>query len=381
MTDTISFLLPSDAEELQTLSSTVYKFAAKELAVRSSEEISFRRTDFEKMAQLGLAGVSVPEDFGGTALSPLAISAILFEIAKVQLGPAVYLSVHHMVSRILAQYWKSGKSEIESLASGALLGAFCLTEAQAGSDAAALATRAEKTANGYILNGEKIYITSAGVADLYLVFARTGGADRSGISAFVVMKTDPGISFSPFEKKMGAAGSPIATVTFTNCEVPAERLVGTLGEGYKIALSGLAGGRISIASCACGIAADAFQRAIDFSKERKQFGKPIVDFQGIQFMLAEMWMRTRASILMTREAALFLEAAAQTTVLHASAAKCLATDSAMQTTTDAVQVFGGAGYLQDYHVERLMRDAKMLQIVEGTNQIQRMVIARELLRS
>ena len=381
MSPSVIFLTSQDQEELISLSQTVRRFAEKEISLVTGSEPAFNREQFTKMADLGLAGACVGEAFGGTALSHLEISLMLFEVSKAQMGPAVYLSVHQMVAKILSNFWKqeSAFSYISKLASGQYLAAFCLTESGAGSDASALKTKATKVTSGYEITGEKIYITSAGHADLYLVFARTSADPKGGISAFVVLKDDQGISFGPQEKKMGAEGSPIASITFEKCIIPSDRLVGQLGDGYKIALSGLAGGRVSIAACACGVASRALELATDFSKQRSQFGKNISEFQGIQFLLADMYVRTQASILMTRNAAEELDCK-DSSVLHASAAKCFATDSAMQTTTDAVQIFGGAGYLREYEVERLMRDAKMLQIVEGTNQIQRVVIARELLR-
>lgn len=381
MISPLTFNTAADHADMCSLAQTLRRFAANEIQPPLGIEPTFNREQFDKMADLGLAGASVDEKFEGTNLSALEISLILFEISRAQLGPAIYLSVHQMVSRILSTYWKSeiADSEIKKLALGRSLSAFCLTEAHAGSDAAALKTKATKTTDGYELNGEKIYITSAGVADLYLVFARTSSEPKTGISAFVVLKTDQGISFGPPEKKMGGEGSPIGVVTLDKCAIPTSRLVGEIGEGYKIALSGLAGGRVSIAACACGLAAKALELAIGFSKQRSQFGKNISEFQGIQFMLADMFMRTKSSILITRDAAAQLDDK-ESPILLASSAKCFATDATMQTTTDAVQIFGGAGYLRDYEVERLMRDAKMLQIVEGTNQIQRMVVAKELLR-
>lgn len=381
MTSALNFTTENDSQELQSLAQSLRRFAEKEIQLPPGLEPSFSREQFSKMGLLGLTGASVSEQFEGTKLSALEISLILFEISRAQLGPAIYLSVHQMVARILSSYWKNqfAASKIKKLVAGKSLAAFCLTEAGAGSDAAALKTKATKIDSGYQITGEKIYITSAGFADLYLVFARTSTDPKAGISAFVVLKDDKGISFGPPEKKMGGEGSPIGVVTLENCIIPADRLVGELGEGYKIALSGLAGGRVSIAACACGLAAKAIELAINFSKQRSQFGKKISEFQAIQFMLADMFTRTKASILVTREAAVAIDSK-ESDILLASSAKCFATDSAMQTTTDAVQVFGGAGYLRDYEVERLMRDAKMLQIVEGTNQIQRMVVAKELLR-
>lgn len=372
-----SFVLDSDPPELRELSSQLGRFAEERLRVAAGEEPQFRRGDFDAMAALGLTGMSIAESLGGTALSSLASAALLFELSRAQLGPAIYLSVHAMVGRILSPFADAHAETLRALASGQALGAFCLTEAQAGSDAAALQTKAVRDGESYTLSGEKIYITSAGAADIYLVFARTGEPGAKGISAFVVPRSAPGISFGAPEKKMGCGGSPIAAVHFDGCRVPASARCGVEGEGYKIALSALSSGRVNIAACACGVASRALELAVSHLQERKQFGKALAEFQGLQFMVADCAMQLRAAILMTREAARELDAGAKSA--SASMAKCFATDAAMRITTDCVQLLGGAGYLAEYRVEGLMRDAKMLQIVEGTNQIQRMLIARELL--
>lgn len=373
-------LVKDSDSDLRQFESLVQRFAETELNVTGAESLRYRREIFESAARLGLTGASTTVAYGGSELSHLAIAAMIHSLAQAQLGPAIWLSVHLMVSKLINQFASTKLHErlLTKLADGELLGAFALTEADAGSDAAALGTRAEENVDGYLLNGEKIYITSAGFADVYLVFARTGEPGKKGISAFVVESTCPGISFGKPEHKMGCEGSPIATVTFDACQVSREALLGTLHDGYRIALAGLAGGRVNIAAAACGLATSAVKRATDFAKHRKQFNQAIGDFQGIQFLLADAVMSLAAATTLTRSAAEELDdgAASNTT---ASAAKCVATDMAMKVTTDAVQIFGGAGYLADYHVERLMRDAKMLQIVEGTNQIQRVVIARAAL--
>ncbi|MCL4154062.1 UNVERIFIED_CONTAM: hypothetical protein GTU68_042001 [Idotea baltica] len=284
-----------------------------------------------------------------------------------------------MVSRLINSY---GVSEyhldtLSSLASGDKLGAFCLTETGAGSDAAALSLKAKKTDSGYVLSGEKIYISSAPHADIFLVFGRTSDEGRNGISCFIVDARTKGIEVGPTEKKMGCAASPIASVRFSNCEIPSNSLLGNENEGYSIALSGLSRGRVSIAAAACGIAASAIEKSKAHLNSRKQFGKAIAQFQGLQFMYADMLMQYRAAVLLTRDAAAQLDSSSNENI-PSSMAKCFATDAAMKISTDAVQLLGGAGYLADYGVERLMRDAKMLQIVEGTNQIQRLLIARQL---
>lgn len=376
-----SFTSPLDSSELRELGSVVAKYAQERASRHADDEIEYRRADFEDMAKLGLSGMSLPEKFGGTDFDALSIATALFEISRAEMGPAIYLSVHLMVCKLISSWIEDDThlALLQDMAAGKKLGAFALTEASAGSDASALKTSAISQGDAYLLNGEKIYITSSGQADVYLVFARTSDEGKRGISAFIVPATSEGISFGAKEGKMGCEGSPIASVLFENCRVPQSAMLGKAGDGYKIALSGLNGGRVNIAAAACGVSAHALELATSYAQERKQFGKPISDFQGLQFMLADMAIRLRASIELTRNAAALLDHGTSSNG-PASIAKCFATDSAMAITTDAVQIFGGAGYLRDYPVEGLMRDAKMLQIVEGTNQIQRLVISRELLK-
>ncbi len=370
----LEFISQSDTFELREFSKVVRRFAESQLG----ELTDFRRADFAAMGALGLTGMSLSEKVCGSASSQLEISAAIFEIARAQLGPAIYLSVHSMVSKLIEQFGAATNQQIlEELAAAKKLGAFCLTEAHAGSDASALRTQAEDAGDSWILRGEKIYITSGTVADVYLVFARTGEHQTKGISAFVVERGTPGLTTGPAEKKMGCHGAPICSIHFDNCRIPKGALLGNVGDGYSIARFGLNGGRISIAACACGLASTALQLAAEHATHRKQFGAELATFQGLQFMLADMAMKLQASILLTRHAATLLDAGAEEKG-PASMAKCFATDRAMEITTDGVQLLGGAGYLEDYKVERLMRDAKMLQIVEGTNQIQRSIISRWL---
>lgn len=340
---------------------------------------------FEQFAALGLTGLSIAEQFGGLAQSPAIVSQVMEEIAAVDLGPAVFLSVHLMVAGLIERFGSDTQKQmfLEPLASGRMLGAFALTEPSAGSDAASLRTTYELRGDTFILNGEKCYITSAGFADLYIVFARRSGSEGAqGISAFIVPASAPGLSISPPERKMGCALSPIASLTFKDTIVPSSQLLGVAEQGYRVALSGLAGGRVNIAACANGVSRNAIARATEFLKERRQFGRPLSEFQGLQFMLADMQMSLAAAQLLTQHAAQLLGApdASEDQRLYPSMAKCFATDAAMRITTDAVQLLGGAGYIREYRVEQLMRDAKMLQIVEGTNQIQRTLIARAMLK-
>ncbi len=364
---------------------SVGKLARKRIPEFQSSQFynTVPRPLFSALAELGIAGLSVPESFGGIAANARTCAAIMEELAAIDLGPAIFCSVHSMVCGIIN---RTGSAEIKQeylprLASGEYLGAFALTEPSAGSDARNLKTQARADGDFFVLNGSKCYITSAGWADVYVVFARTSPGDGSnGISCFLVDAKTTGLSISQPEKKMGCELSPIASLTFENMRVPRSKLLGELDKGYSTALSGLAGGRVSIASCANGLSRSAIERARVHLGEREQFGSKLIEFQGLQFMLADMYMRYRAAELLTQQAAADIDcgAAAAQVRLSSSSAKCFATDAAMSITTDAVQLLGGAGYIKDYGVERLMRDAKMLQIVEGTNQIQRMLIAREL---
>jgi alkylation response protein AidB-like acyl-CoA dehydrogenase len=346
---------------------------------------SLPRQLFTDFASLGLTGLSIGEEFSGLGEGLVTSTLIMQEISRVDLGPAIFLSVHLMVSGLISRFGSNEQKSfyLPKLAKGEMLAAFALTEANAGSDASALKSSAKKCGENYIINGSKIYITSGGFADLYLVFAKTDPQAASrGISAFLVEKNSSGFSFSAPEKKMGCELSPICSIFFDNMSVPASQLLGQENQGYAVALAGLAGGRINIAACANGLSTEAIERATNYLKERSQFGKKLAEFQGLQFMLADMRMQLEAAELLTWQAAREkdLNPSSDENLIYPSLAKCFATDAAMKITTDAVQLFGGAGYIREHVVERLMRDAKMLQIVEGTNQVQRMVIAREILK-
>jgi len=340
------------------------------------------------LGSVGLGGLAIPEEFGGLDASAVTSAKVFETMARFDAGPAIFVSVHAMVSGLISRFGSvtQKKDILPQLASGDMLGAFALTEPHAGSDAQALTTEARQVEGGFRLKGSKCYITSAGFADLYVVFARTPTTSgASEISAFIVPATTAGLTIGKPEKKMGAELSPIASLFFEDAIIPDTALLGELHNGFNVALSGLAGGRVNIAACANGISLAAIQAATAHLKERKQFGKALADFQGLQFMVADMYQRLRAAQLLTEQAAYELDLArlkgsgATNIKLSSSAAKCFATDAAMAITTDAVQLLGGAGYIKEYAVERYMRDAKMLQIVEGANQIQRMIIAKELL--
>ncbi len=339
----------------------------------------FRMDIYRSLGEYGVTGVTLPETYGGAGLSYVDYTCILEEIAKTSVPYAVTISVSSMVQTILKEYGTKEQCEqyLPELASGQEIGAFALSESHAGSDAANLRTTAKKVAGGYVLNGTKMWITSGGIAKTYIVMARTGGEGAKGVSAFIVCDGMQGFSFGKAEKKMGWKTSPTRELVFENCFVPeANRLLGE-GEGFKVAMGGLDKGRVAIAAIGVGCAQRALDEAIRYALTRQQFKQTIFDFQGLQFMLSDMATDTEASRLLVREAACSIDLERPNSKL-CSMAKLKATDTAMKVTTDAVQVLGGVGYTAEYPVERFMRDAKVLQIVEGTNQIQRVVIARHL---
>lgn len=380
-------MFENESSELIEMRQSVRKLGQKLLPKYRSSEFynTVPRPLFSSLAELGLAGLSIPEEFGGIAANAAMCAAVLEEIASIDLGPAIFISVHSMVSGIIARGGTAAQKSryLPKMSSGEFLGAFALTEPQAGSDARNLKTTAKREGTSFILNGGKCYITSAGWADLYVTFAKTGENGEEGISCFIVEAGTPGLVISSPEKKMGCELSPIASLTFENMRLDESQLLGKLHKGYATALGGLAGGRVNIAACANGLSRSAIERAVAHLNEREQFGSKLMEFQGLQFMLADMQMKFEASRMLTLRAATLIDggSASSEARMAPSIAKCFATDSAMSITTDAVQLLGGAGYIKEYEVERLMRDAKMLQIVEGTNQIQRMLIARELAKS
>ncbi len=371
-------------EEQSDIRDMVRRFTEQEIIPHAEawdENHHFPREVYSQMAELGLMGMTTPEEYGGSALSRLSGALVYEELAAGEMATAVGLSVHNMVTGSIARFGNEEQRRrwVPKLASGELLGAFSLSEAASGSDAASLQCRAERRDDYYVLNGSKMWVTNAGEADIYLLMVRTSpGKDAVGISCFVIEKGTPGFSFGKTERKMGLHSSPTRELIFENCEVPVANRLDEEGQGFKIALSSLDGGRINIGAIAVGVAQAAFETASNYAREREQFGQPIGAFQGVQFMLADMAMKIEAARLLVYEAAYKLDAG-QSAGMYAAMAKCFATDMAMEVTTNAVQVLGGAGYVRDYPVERYMRDVKVAQIFEGTNQIQRVVIARALL--
>lgn len=371
-------------DEQKMLQSMVRDFAVNEVeptAAERDEEERFDREIFDKMAELGLTGIPWPEEYGGSGMDYVSYVIAVEELSRVCASTGVTLSAH--VSLASWPIYKYGTEEqkqkyLRRLAEGSAIGAFALSEPGAGSDVASMKMTAKKDGDDYVLNGNKVWITNGGVADIYVVFAKTDlDAKHRGISAFIVEKGTEGFSFGKKEKKLGIRSSPTTELIFENCRIPKENLLGEEGEGFKIAMTTLDGGRSGIAAQAVGIAQGALDAAIAYAKEREQFGKPIAHQQGISFKLADMATEVEAARLLTYRAA-WLESQGLPYGEASAMAKLFAGDTAMRVTVEAVQIFGGYGYTKEYPVERYMRDAKITQIYEGTNEIQRLVIGRAL---
>lgn len=369
--------------ELQVeLKNTVNKFCLAKIEPfmeHDDADSNFRMEIFNQLGELGLTGITLPEEFGGADLGVKDMSIVLEEVAKYSVSYAVTISVSTMVQSIIAQFGTQKQKEtyLPQMTSGEEIGAFCLSESHAGSDAAGLKMTAKKVDGGYILNGSKMWITSGGIAKTYIVMARTGGEGAKGISAFILRDGMEGFSYGKLEKKMGWKVSPTRELIFENCFVPEENLLQEEGMGFKIAASALDKGRVTIGAVAVGLSQRALDEAVKYSLDRQQFNQPIFDFQGLQWMMADMATEVMASRLLVYAASEKIDNG-QKDIMLASMAKMKATDTAMRVTTDAVQIHGGVGYTSEYPVERYMRDAKVLQIVEGTNQVQKIVIARQL---
>ena len=368
-------LLPTtEAEDLISLVREICRDELAPHAAAEEEAGRFPREALRLLGKTGLLGLPYPEELGGGGQPYEVYLQVLEEIAASWLTVAEAISVHVMSCYPLATFGSDEQRQrwLPDMIGGELLGAYALSEPQAGSDPAGMTTRAVRDGNDYVLNGTKAWITHAGIADFYTVMARTGE-----VSCFLVDGKTPGLAAAERERTMGLTGSPVAQLHFDDVRVPAERRIGDEGNGLKFALSALDSGRLGIAACAVGLAQAALDEAVRYARERRQFGKPIIEFQGMEFMLADM----AAAVESAR--ATYLEAARRRDrklpfSRQASIAKLVATDAAMKVTTDAVQVLGGAGYTRDFPAERYLREAKVLQIFEGTNQIQRMVIGRSL---
>ncbi|MFJ8246678.1 acyl-CoA dehydrogenase [Peribacillus asahii] len=370
-------------EEQQMMRNMVRDFAREHISpfVADMENGEFPREVLYKMGELGLMGIPIPEKYGGAEMDFMSYIIAIHEISKVSPTIGVILSVHTSVGTNPIVYFGTEEQKqhyVPKLASGEWLGAFCLTEPSAGSDAASLKTKAVKEGDFYRINGSKVFITNGGEADVYIVFASTDPAKGSkGISAFIVEKGTPGLVFGKDEHKMGLHGSRTLQLSFEDMRIPKANLLGQEGEGFKIAMANLDVGRIGIAAQALGIAEGAYQHAVQYAKERIQFGKPIAMQQGIGFKLADMATAIEASRLLIYQAA-SLRAQGLPCSKQASMAKLFASKTAVEVTTEAIQVFGGYGYTKEYPVERYFRDAKVTEIYEGTSEIQRIVISKHL---
>jgi alkylation response protein AidB-like acyl-CoA dehydrogenase len=360
----------------------VREVAAREIAPHAAEwerGSVFPRGAYTALGKAGLLGLSYPETYGGGAQPFWIYLLAIEELARALLSVGVGASVQTLT--VFATYAFGTEEQrarwIPPALAGEWIGSYCLSEAGSGSDAASLVTRATRDGSGYMLNGTKAWVTHGGSSDYYIVFARTGEAGPKGISAFFVPSTTSGLSRSKLEDKMGLRSSPTAQITLDDARVPADHLIGEEGTGFRIAMEALDGGRLGIAACSVGLAQAALDAAVAFARERKQFGTPVAQFQGISFMLADMATQIEAARALTIDAARRRDSGAPHST-HASMSKLFASDTAMRVTTDAVQIHGGYGYVDEFPVERYMREAKVLQIFEGTNQIQRLVIGRAL---
>jgi alkylation response protein AidB-like acyl-CoA dehydrogenase len=377
---TVERTLPTEeAEQLLGLTRELCRDELAPQAAAAEAEGRFPREVFRTLGKAGLLGLPYAEQYGGGDQPYEVYLQVVEEIAAVWASVAEGVSVHTLACFPLAQFGSSEQRDrwLPDMVGGDLLGAYCLSEPGSGSDAGAMTTRAVRRDDVYVVDGTKAWITHGGEADFYTLMARTSDDGSGGISCLLTPADTPGLAAAAPERKMGFKASTTAQMVFDGAEIPAERLIGEEGQGFPIALAALDGGRLGIAACAVGLAQGALDAALAYARERQQFGRPILDFQAISFLLADMATGIEAG------RSLYLEAArrrdrGQTFGKQAAMAKLFCTDMAMRVTTDAVQVLGGYGYVEDYPVERFMREAKALQIVEGTNQIQRLVIGRHL---
>jgi alkylation response protein AidB-like acyl-CoA dehydrogenase len=373
-------------EEHTMLRESVRQLSEDKIAPRAAETDQtgqFPWDVYEALCKADLHAVHIPEEYGGAGADSIATAIVIEEVARACAASSLIPAVNKLgtMPLLLSASEELKQEVLPVVARGDAMFSYALSEREAGSDAAAMRTRAVRDGDSYVLNGSKAWITNAGVSTYYTVMASTDPSmGANGISAFVVHKDDPGFSVGTKERKLGIKGSPTCEIYFSDCTIPASRIVGPEGTGFKTALRTLDHTRLTIGAQAVGIAQGALDATIDYVKDRRQFGKSIADFQGVQFMLADMAMKVEAARQLVYVAAAKAERGEPDLTFVSAAAKVMASDTAMSVTTDAVQLFGGAGYTQDFPVERMMRDAKITQIYEGTNQINRVVIARQLLR-
>ena len=373
-------------EDQRAFAQTARDFAVAELAPHAAEwdaQAIFPKATIAKSGELGFCGLYAPESIGGLALPRLDATLVFEEMAAYDPSTTAFITIHNMATWMLGTWGTEAVRERWGalLTSGEKLASYCLTEPGAGSDAASLKTRADRTDTGYRINGAKAFISGAGATDVLVLMARTGDAQSGarGISAFAVPADAPGISYGKKEEKMGWNSQPTRTISFDNVEIPLENLLGAEGEGFKIAMKGLDGGRINIATCSVGAAQGALTQAQSYMQERKQFGKTLASFQALQFKLADMATELVAARQMVRLAASKLDASAPDASTYCAMAKRFATDAGFMVCNEALQLHGGYGYIREYPLERLLRDSRVHQILEGTNEIMRIIIARRML--
>ena len=372
-------------EDQRAIQDAARRFALERLAPFAAEwdEREFFPVDtLREAAALGFASIYIKGDVGGSEMSRLDAAIIFEELAAGCTSTAAFISIHNMASWMIDRFGGDEQRQrfLPSLIAMEKIASYCLTEPGSGSDAAALKARAVKDGDHYVLNGSKAFISGAGVSDVYVCLVRTGEEGAKGISCVVVEKGTPGLSFGKKERKMGWNSQPTALVIFEDCRVPIANRIGAEGEGFRIAMSGLDGGRINIGACSVGTARAALEEAKTYARDRKQFGKPIAEFQASQFKLADMETDLEASRLMIRSAADALDRRAPRATMLCAMAKRFATDSASKIANDALQLHGGYGYLKDFPAERHVRDLRVHQILEGTNEIMRVIVAREMFR-
>ena len=372
--------------EQKAIQDMALDFAMAEMApnaMRWDEEKIFPTDVLRELAQLGFAGVYIGEEYGGSGLGRFEAALVFEALSAGCTSTAAYLTIHNMASWMIDSFGNEDQRAkfIPPLMRMDMMASYCLTEPGSGSDAAAMRSRAQRDGDHYILNGSKAFISGAGYSDLYVAMVRTGDEGANGVSCFLVEKDTPGLSFGANERKMGWNSQPTAQVVFEDCRVPAENLLGNEGDGFKFAMKGLDGGRLNIAACSLGTAQRAFDKALAYAGEREQFGNRISDFQAIQFKLADMATELQAARLMLYDAARALDSNDPERTKRSAMAKRFVTDAGFNIANEALQIHGGYGYLQDYEVERMVRDLRVHQILEGTNEIMRVIIARHLLNS
>jgi alkylation response protein AidB-like acyl-CoA dehydrogenase len=371
-------------EDQRAFQATARQFAREDMAPNArawDENETFPIPELRKAAALGFGGIYVKDDVGGSALSRLDATIIFEELAQGCTSTAAYISIHNMAAWMIDAFGGEAqrKKFLPKLCTMEYFASYCLTEPDAGSDAASLKTKAVRDGSHYVLDGSKAFISGGGVSDVYVCMVRTGGAGPKGISCIVVEKGTPGLSFGAQEKKLGWKSQPTAMVNFENCRVPADNLIGNEGDGFKIAMAGLDGGRLNIAACSIGGAQFCLDRTIEYMRERKQFGSRLSDFQALRFRIADYATELEASRLMVRRAAVAVGAREPGGTRLAAMAKRFATDAGFEVVNGCLQLHGGYGYLRDHPIERVLRDVRVHQILEGTNEVMRLIVSRDML--